>query len=1602
MANEFKIKKGLIVNGSGSTILDIQGSQGQLFSVTDNLSGSLFSVNDISGLPILQVSSDDSVKLGTYNAEAIKVQGSTATITGSLFGTAATASYAPLYLPLTGGTITGNVTVNGTASIAFLNVQFESASVIYSSGSNIFGDAVNDTQTLNGTVLVSGSQQITGSLDVNGGITGSLLGTASYATTALNVVNNGVTSVATNNGITGGTITSTGTIGLATAYGDTVNPYASKTANYVLAAPNGSAGVPSFRAIVAADIPTLNQNTSGNAATATTSGLLTAEDNRTISPSELAANRLKFGFTSWANNNSSPYADYLHLRSYSDGSGGNDNLVMFRKDAIGMRIWQQAYGSATAYSSYKDVAWTDGTNASGNWTINVTGSLFGTSSWAVSASFVNASTTNAFIQNGNSFGTTALLGTNDNQSLAIETSGSTRMFISSSGNVGIGTTIPGAKLDVLSAVSATPITNGIVRIVGTGTNPATGHGGGLLFTQQDSGGNYVNYASITGRRVNNAANNMVDLDFNTGSPSDTIALATRMTIKSDSGNVGIGTTTPNTKLSITSVWSNGTDSPLISSQVDSETLNKIGTYVESTTTAATAMTFYTHPANSSTSEKMRITSAGNVNIGGNYTSTTNTLQVTGNAAIGYTNAAPTNGLLVAGNVGIGTIAPAAKLMIEGDYANMDGTVSYSTNTKGIILNQNGVGGDGMGLWFRQAGLTAGIGSTRVNSGDWATDLRFYTHPSEITNQNTLYERMRINSEGNVGIGTIAPTAKLHVSSSTSDLIRMTRGSADYMFQLAGTTLYLLNNVTTTYALTVLNNGNIGIGTITPNAKLDVSGSAIITGSLTVTNGITGSLFGTSSWAVSASYISPTTTNAFIQGGNSFGTTALLGTNDNQSLALETSGSTRMFISSSGNVGIGTTSPGYKFHVVGDSFFTSNFSTYTADGLFSTDARPGIWVKTPAGNAQGVRIGYRDFGSGQYFGRLGFVGLTNWSTGIANSAGTNFSIGLGNAVGTDYVTIVSGSGNVGIGTTAPETKLHIEDVTKVLTGNVAGVAQGTLSLVSTDALAADIGPSLIFGGNYITGNSTRIAYAGIAGRKANGGSTNADGYLSFLTWRTTGLEEAMRITPAGFLALGATFAGVRFVNAGGAASSGPTLGSGYVGSQALVSENGLYGMWSGVSNNGDVWHQVQRNDGNTATYNLLFNPSGGNVGIGQSSIQGKLHVYQTTNLGGTAGNSLILQTLQNTGGSGGNNVYIKDYAVRDATGTSWLTWRHHNSIDIDGSHDIPGTNTHTFWERDPYAGFHYFGHQATNTMTIDGTNGRVGIGTLSPSERLTISGSVNINSEGSYMGIDAQATPRLGFVKLSGAQPFLAFAQSSFDLRVSSGTTIATSNTFSPVLTVKTTGEVGIGTTNPLSKLDVAINDNAYATALTLRNTNTGTSALSQIILETASNTSGVFAIRQFNGGGAVELANYANAPMTFWTSGSERMRIAANGNVGIGTTDPGSYKLYVSGTIYATGDVIAFSDESVKENIRPIENVIEKIQSTRGIIYDRIDTETKDNIGFIAQELEVAFPELVVTNEDGTKAVKYQNTVAVLFEAIKEQQKQIDAILKLLDNGVTK
>jgi len=136
---------------------------------------------------------------------------------------------------------------------------------------------IDGTSVLSATTL--GSAVVSSSLTSVGTITsGTWNGTAITNSYIQNSTISGVSLGSNLNSLTIGTGlsgtsyngSSAVTIALDTAYGDTQNPYASKTANYVLASPNGSSGAPTFRALVAADIPTLNQNTTGSAATLTT------------------------------------------------------------------------------------------------------------------------------------------------------------------------------------------------------------------------------------------------------------------------------------------------------------------------------------------------------------------------------------------------------------------------------------------------------------------------------------------------------------------------------------------------------------------------------------------------------------------------------------------------------------------------------------------------------------------------------------------------------------------------------------------------------------------------------------------------------------------------------------------------------------------------------------------------------------------------------------------------------------------------------------------------------------------------------------------------------------------------------------------------------------------------------------------------------------------------------------------------------------------------------------------------------------------------------------------------------------------------------------
>ena len=108
----------------------------------------------------------------------------------------------------------------------------------------------------------------------------------------------------------------------------------------------------------------------------------------------------------------------------------------------------------------------------------------------------------------------------------------------------------------------------------------------------------------------------------------------------------------------------------------------------------------------------------------------------------------------------------------------------------------------------------------------------------------------------------------------------------------------------------------------------------------------------------------------------------------------------------------------------------------------------------------------------------------------------------------------------------------------------------------------------------------------------------------------------------------------------------------------------------------------------------------------------------------------------------------------------------------------------------------------------------------------------------------------------------------------------------------------------------------------------------------------------------------------------------------------------LAGTFTATGDVVAYSDVRVKENIQDIDNALDKVTQLRGVKYNKIGSNEK-SIGVIAQEIQKILPEVVREDQDGMLGVSYGNITAVLIEAIKEQQKQIDE-LKAQLNGITK
>jgi hypothetical protein len=208
------------------------------------------------------------------------------------------------------------------------------------------------------------------------------------------------------------------------------------------------------------------------------------------------------------------------------------------------------------------------------------------------------------------------------------------------------------------------------------------------------------------------------------------------------------------------------------------------------------------------------------------------------------------------------------------------------------------------------------------------------------------------------------------------------------------------------------------------------------------------------------------------------------------------------------------------------------------------------------------------------------------------------------------------------------------------------------------------------------------------------------------------------------------------------------------------------------------------------------------------------------------------------------------------------------------------------------------------------------------------------------------------------------------------------------------GAVGVGTNSPTTTLTVGNSVGTIAGELTLNPAATS------------------------NEGGQITLKKSLNGSTADWTidqygttSADARIRIFAgttqtngltileNGNVGIGVMTP-TTKLYVNGDITANS-IAGTSDVRFKTNIRSVSSALDKIKQLRGVyfnwnqkVFPEKDFGSQDELGFIAQEVEKIVPEIVIKDKtkDEYRSVKYDKLVALLVEAIKEQQKQIDSL----------
>ncbi len=730
----------------------------------------------------------------------------------------------------------------------------------------------------------------------------------------------------------------------------------------------------------------------------------------------------------------------------------------------------------------------------------------------------------------------------------------------------------------------------------------------------------------------------------------------------------------------------------------------------------------------------------------------------------------------------------------------------------------------------------------------------------------------------------------------------------------------------------------------------------------------------------------------VPGGLADGVDDVGGTGDGHSLdAADGIPVDAVYVDNEGHVGIGTSSPSKRLHITGD------------DG--------GLFVEAGSSDPEIT------------LGDLGDDPADYWR--LYKEAGTGeFRI----MQDEDRLTIAYGSGHVGVGKTLPGAELDvagsinlsehikiglnavlsIDGTSNTFVGEEAGInttgplgkrntflGSGSGFLNTSGFTNVFVGDSTGYGNTTGTGNVFVGSRSGFS--NAGGGSN------TFVGWEAGLLNDEADANT--FVGSGAGFRTVdgaynTFVGEGAGAFNEGGENNTYIGQaagnwNATGSRNTCIGVWAGGGNHGDdnVFIGYRAGVDETGSSKLYIANGGdpedvlikgdfaaGRVGIGKDPLEAPLDVFRSMNVDSfymVMGDTVLWTPMT-------NNTYVGI----DAGGhPSWGGLQ--NTCVGKSAGQTVSNQFNTLIGS--YAGQHVQGgegntavgyvaglllNNGTSNTYIGKAAGYSGSGTWNVCLGAS-SGYWNNGDSNTFLGYSA------GAVNYVGSGNVFVGHMAGFLETGSNKLYIANSQDTSDVLIYGdfSNGRIGLGTLSPERKLHIK-GDNP------------------RVLIE-ASSINPEINFKHAGDAGADVWALYkegVSEDFRFYQNGDRMTIEGGTGNVGIGTTDPGAYKLYVAGNAYTTGSWQS-SDLGLKKDISGIDSALEKVLGMRGVMFSWRAEEYPDlglpegrHNGVIAQEVERMLPEAVMDGPDGRKAVAYSEIIPVLIEAIKDQQSQIEAL----------